>query len=264
MTADPSADGADRPLKQRWAAGQAWLGVWASLDDAACAEIVGRGGFDFVVTDLQHGYASLPSCRPLLDAVQATPAASLVRVPWNQPEVIMRALDLGADGVVVPMVSSGAEAAAAASACRYAPVGHRSWGPMRATTRGTVVQPGVHDRDGVCVVMVETADGLANLDQIVRAPGVDAIYVGPNDLALSLGLGRATCAESEQLRQAIQRVIDAAHQAGLPAGVDCATTDATQRWRGRGADFVIAASDAGLLARATGEAVAELRAAGSR
>ncbi len=264
MTAPPAEGAAEVPLKRRWAAGQAWLGVWASIDDAVSAEIVGRGGFDFVVTDLQHGYASLQSCRPMLDAVQATPAGSLVRVPWNQPELIMRALDLGADGVIVPMVSSAAEAAAAANACRYAPAGHRSWGPMRADTRGLLTRPGVHDNDNACVVMIETADGLADLDRIVRTPGVDAIYVGPNDLALSLGLGRATCAESERLREAIQSAIDAAHAAGIQAGVDCATADATQRWRGRGADFVIAASDARLLARATGEAVAELRAAGTR
>src|SRR5690606_36607935 len=134
-------------------------------------------------------------------------AASMVRVPWNTPDYIMRALDLGAEAVIVPMVNTAQEAKSAADACRYAPPGTRSWRPIWSVPRGRLVEHDEGDGRSVCVVMIETVDGLANLDDILAVEGVDAIYIGPNVLSLSLGLSRVHYTASDKLRATIIDIV---------------------------------------------------------
>ncbi|MCK6211658.1 aldolase [Georgenia sp. EYE_87] len=244
-------------LKQAWADGRVTFGVWSALDDPVAAEIVGRAGFDLVCVDLQHGFADPGSATAILAALHRTPAASVVRVAWNAPEQIMRALDLGAEGVIVPMVDDAEQARRAVAACRYAPAGRRSWGPLWGDARRGAPEPDEGDRLATCILMIETADGLANVEEIVRVPGVDAVYVGPNDLALSLGLGRRP--EAPELEEAVLRVVDAARGAGVAVGIDRADPAGARRWAERGMDLVIAARDSVLLREAADRAARELR-----
>lgn len=234
-------------LRQRWTDGTPCYGAWSTIDNPVPVEILGRAGFDFVTIDLQHGFASLHSLPELLRALRSTPALACVRVAWNAPEQIMRALDLGADGVIVPMVSSADEAAAAASACRYAPRGQRSWGPMLATASHQAVEPQAGDAQATCIVMIETAAGLDDVEAIAATPGVDAVYIGPNDLALSLGLGRTNHRDSPALLAAMLRIISAADANGIDVGVDCTTSEDALFWHERGATFTMSASDALML-----------------
>lgn len=234
-------------LRQQWAGGAPCHGAWSTIDDPVPVELLGRAGYDFVTIDLQHGYATPHSLPALLRALQDTPARPCVRVAWNAPDQIMRALDLGAEGVVVPMVSTAAEAAAAASACRYAPRGTRSWGPILATASHRPIEPAAGDAAAVCIVMIETAAGLADVEAIAAVPGVDALYIGPNDLSLSLGLGRVGYRDSPELLQAMLQVIAAGAAAGVPVGVDCSGNAEARFWREHGAAFTMSASDALLL-----------------
>lgn len=247
-------------LREQWAGGRQTVGVWNCLDDPITAEILGRSGFDFVVTDLQHGFVTMASAAQILNAVHHTPASPVIRVPWNSPEMIMRALDLGAESVIVPMVNNAEDARRAATPCRYAPTGSRSWGPLWSIPRGSTIGADDGDRMSTCIVMIETKEGLQNLAEITGVPGIDAVYVGPNDLALSLGLGQVRPRQSALLEAAIEEIITAAKSAGIAVGVDCFDLIEARHWYGRGADLVIIDSDSRALARGTAEAAAAARA----
>jgi len=246
-------------LKQLWTEKTLAYGVWSGLDDPIAAEIIGRSGFDFVVVDLQHGFASMASAPALLNALEHTPAVPVVRVPWNTPDLVMRALDLGAGAVIVPLVNSAAEAQRAADACRYAPAGNRSWGPLWTSARRHLVDVAEGDAKATCIAMIETEQGLANLEEIVRVDGLHAIYVGPNDLALSLGLGRVRYPQSPELQSVIEHIIDVAHAAGIAVGVDCDGTAEIGHWRDYGVDFVISHTDTALLVASSESAARSAR-----
>ncbi len=234
-------------LKAAWSVGAKTVGIWNKVSDPIVAGAVAELGFDFACIDLQHGFAGPESLPILIQAMRGTTTRLLVRVPWNDPPSIMRALDSGAEGVIVPMVSSASEAAAAAAACRYPPLGVRSWGQMQAEALSTAESPEAANERVVCAVMIETADGLENLDEIVAVPGVDAVYIGPNDLALSLGLGRATYLTSSEMRGHIETILAKCRNAGVVAGIHCASPEMTREWADAGFQMLTGATDLELL-----------------
>jgi 4-hydroxy-2-oxoheptanedioate aldolase len=148
---------------------------------------MGKAGYDFLILDIQHGALTWDRLLPAIQVLGAA-VAPLVRVSWRDPAQIMRALDLGASGVVVPMVSTAEDARLAAEACRYPPSGIRSFGPVR-NYYATSDRYAAADKpiDPLCIVMIETAEALRNIDAIAATKGIDGLFVGPMDLALSLG-----------------------------------------------------------------------------
>ena len=147
-----------------------------------------RQGFDALCVDLQHGTSEAGDVLPMLQAISQTDTVPFVRVAWNDPAAIMRALDLGAYGIIVPLVNTAEEAAKAVAACRYMPVGMRSSGPVRAMHYGGTGYQANADEEIIVMAMIETQEGLANLDAICATPGLDAAYIGPADLSYALGL----------------------------------------------------------------------------
>lgn len=171
------------PLRRALEAKRHTIGPWVHTKDAALVEVLSQTALDFLVFDCQHGQHDLGSVGPLLRAAAIHSTATLVRVPSSDPWIIMRALDLGAAGVIVPMVDSAAEAETARSATRYPPLGERSYGPLQPAP-GDVFDPS----DGpVVFVMIETASGLNEVDAIAALPGIDGLFIGPVDLALAVG-----------------------------------------------------------------------------
>ena len=181
------------PLKEKWAGGEETIGGWLAIADAFSAEIMGKVGYDYLCIDMQHGVADYATAIQMLQALESAPhGVPIVRVPWNEPGIIGRMLDGGSRGVIIPMVNSVAEAEAAVAACRYAPEGARSWGPVRAMRIHDEYSPELANAAVAVIPMIETKQAVDNIDDILSVPGIDAVYVGPADLSVSLGLPPAS------------------------------------------------------------------------
>jgi 4-hydroxy-2-oxoheptanedioate aldolase len=231
------------PLKARWRTRPAY-GLWCSTSNAAIAEFAVSTGVDWIAWDLQHGQTSDADLPGLFRTVLGTGVAPVVRVGANDPLLIGRALDVGAAGVIVPLVNTAAEAAGAVSACRYPPGGTRSFGPNRAWLVMDSLDPRVVE-DVACIVMVETSDGLANVEAIAATPGVDAILIGPSDLALGLGL--APDDRTEPHRAAVQRILDACLANDIAAGIVLGDGQSARAHAELGFRFMSVATDLGLM-----------------
>jgi len=205
-------------LREVWASGGAAVGVWLSVPSVVSAETAARCGADFVCADLQHGAIDHSSFAGIAQAVLLGGSRPLARVAWNDMVSIGRALDMGAEGVIVPMVNSGAEAAAAVAATRYPPQGERSFGPLMGGMRDPHYRATANERLAL-IPMIETAAALHHLDDILSTPGIDAIYVGPDDLGLSLGLPLGTRDESPVFAQAVSTILAACHRHGVVPGI---------------------------------------------
>ena len=217
------------PLATAFAAGRPALGAWAGLPTAMGCEIMSRAGFDYVCIDMQHGLADYSDALPMMAAIDLGTSSPVVRVPWNEQGIIGRMLDAGALGIIVPMVNSRAEAEAAVRSCRYAPEGARSVGPIRASLRdGEGYFSGANEAVQ-CIPMVETVAALENLDDIVSTPGVDAVYVGPSDLSVSLGLQPGNNDGQAAFDDALAAIVDACQRHDVVPGIHSTPTLAATR-----------------------------------
>ena len=231
-------------LRELWDRGGVTVGGWCVIPSPFSAELMGRSGFDWVCVDTQHGLIGFDQMAPMLQTLAVTGTPAFVRVPWNTPGDIMKALDAGAQGVIVPMVNSADEARRVVGACRYPPEGYRSWGPIRAALGVDGYSPEVGNRRVVVAVMIETADGVAAADEIVAVPGVDAVYVGPNDLAITHGMQPSADAFTDEHAELVTRVLAACQRHGVVPGIHCGSADTARRWRDRGFRMLNVTSDA--------------------
>jgi 4-hydroxy-2-oxoheptanedioate aldolase len=233
-------------VKEKWARGEIAYGAWLSIPGSYSAEIVAHAGFDWACVDMQHGTIDYQVAVTMLLALSTTDTMPLVRVPWNEPGMIGKVLDAGAMGIIIPMVNTPGQAKAAVSACRYPPDGDRSYGPGRAALYG---KPDYFElaNDRIAVIpMIETKQALAALDDILAVPGIDAVYVGPADLSISLGMPPRlkNDGEWEDARQRIARACEANNiVAGIHASASLATFHADAGYR-----MIMVSSDAGNLA----------------
>src|SRR5262245_20562880 len=231
-------------LRELWDSGRVTVGGWCAIPSTFSAELMGRPGFDWVCIDTQHGLIGYDQMVPMLQVLSITGTPAFVRVPWNAPGDIMKALDAGAQGVIVPMVNSADEARKAVGACRYPPDGYRSWGPIRAALGVDGYGPAVGNRRVVVAVMIETAAGVAAADEIVSVPGVDGVYIGPNDLAITHGMAPSADVFDERHGQVVERVLEACQRHGVVAGIHCGSPATALRWRDRGFRMFNVTSDA--------------------
>ena len=248
----------ENSLRAVWAQRGVALGGWLTLPSAMSAEIMANAGFDWVCVDMQHGMIGFADMVRMLQGISSTETVPLVRVPRNEPGIIGRSLDAGAWGVVVPMVNSQQEAEAAVAACRYAPTGIRSYGPLRANYYAGFDYFSRANREVTCIVMVETKEAVDNVEAIVSVPGVDAVYVGPADLGVTLGLAPAPDHPESTFTEALDRVLDACRRHNVVPGIAGNAQTAGKRVE-QGFQLVEVASDAGLLALGAGNALQRVR-----
>jgi 4-hydroxy-2-oxoheptanedioate aldolase len=244
-----------------WRDGGQTIGCWLSLANAYTAEALAALGFDWVCVDLQHGLLDYTDLTHLLPAVSTSRATPIVRVPWNEPYEIMKALDAGAYGVIVPMVNDREEAQRAVAACRYPPDGMRSFGPLRAALYGGRGYAAEANREIACIAMIETREGLENLEEIVRTPGLDAVYIGPADLALALGLAAIGDNDHPEHAAAVERIRAACRAAGIAVGIHTSSLAYAQKYLAAGFNLVTLGSDAGFMLRAASSDLAAARGA---
>jgi 4-hydroxy-2-oxoheptanedioate aldolase len=214
-------------LKQAAAEGAA-LGAWMFLREPLISEMASKAGYDYVTVDLQHGLSGFEHLDAHLQAIALGGATPAVRVPWNEPWMIGRALDAGALGVILPMINSPEEAAQAVAACRYAPAGERSFGPIGAMARhqGYVRSA---NADVMCIVMIETVQAVERIDEILSVPGIDAVYVGPSDLSLTMGLPPSSDHQDQRFQDALAAVVASCERHGVIPGIHATAALAAAR-----------------------------------
>ncbi|MFT4230546.1 MAG: aldolase/citrate lyase family protein [Microbacterium sp.] len=227
-------------------------GVWACSGSPLIAEVCAGSGMDWMLIDMEHSANSLESVLIQLQVCAGYPILPVVRVPYNDQVALKQVLDLGAQNVIVPMVSSAEEAAEAVASLHYPPRGRRGVGSALARSARWNRVDGYLQNAAQHVsltVQIESVEGLANVETIVRTPGVDAVFVGPSDLAASMGvIGQQTHAD---VVAGVHRVFAAAHAAGIQVGVNAFDPAVAQSYVDAGADFVAVGADVALLARAT-------------
>ena len=230
-------------IKQMWNEGKPVTLGWLSLANTFSAEVMARQGFDALCIDLQHGSTGMSNLLPMLQAVSTTDTTPVVRVPWNEPATIMKALDLGAYAIIVPLVSTAEEAARAVAACRYPPTGMRSSGPVRAMFYGGADYLAKADGEIVVMAMIETKEGLDNLEAICATPGLDAVYIGPADLSFALGLAPRGDNPDPLHMATCDKILETAHRHGIKACMHCASAAFAAGAIKRGFDLIMLTSD---------------------
>jgi 4-hydroxy-2-oxoheptanedioate aldolase len=234
------------------------LGGWCSIPGTFSAELMGRSGFDWVCVDMQHGLIGYDQLVPMLQALSGTGTFPIVRVPWNAPDHIMKALDAGARAIIVPLVNSAEEAQQAVAWAKYPPHGMRSWGPTRAALVLDGYQAARANEKTHLIAMIETPAGVRNQDAIMQVDGVDAIYVGPSDLALGHGLepGGGVPEGSEHERLVLE-ILAGCQRNGVLAAIHTDGPKTARRWIEAGYRMLTIGTDGAML---RAEATSRLRA----
>jgi 4-hydroxy-2-oxoheptanedioate aldolase len=235
-------------VKEKWARGEAAIGGWLSINSSFSAELMAHQGFDWLCVDTQHGATDFNTALAMLQAISSTPTMPFVRVQWNEPSLIMKYLDAGAYGIIVPMIETKEDAERAVWAMRYPPAGMRSSGPFRAALYGGEGYQDECNEQLVLALMIETPKALENLDAIASVPGVDALYIGPSDLSQALGLGPRYNADNPKHAETVLKIRDAALRHGKVPGVHTNGSLLTNRYIRDGFKMVMLTADSGLLA----------------
>jgi 4-hydroxy-2-oxoheptanedioate aldolase len=244
--ADTSLD-----LRQRLANSKPFFFTWATAPSAILTGQMARLPFEGVCIDMQHGLSGFSDVVAMAPQIVAQGKPVIIRVLWNEPGLIGQALDAGARVIIAPMINTAAEAAALVKAGKYPPQGMRSWGGYAAVQAAGLI-PAAYlaeaNRLTLLFAMVETQEALDNLDAIAATPGLDGLFVGPNDLSISLGLGLGADMKTPKIDAALKKIVAAAKAHGLVPGVFGGQPELCRQYVERGFRFIAAATDANMLA----------------
>lgn len=240
-------------IKTRLAASQIVVNGWLSIGSTYSAEGIGHSGVHAVTVDLQHGMLGFSDALVMMQAISATPAIPMVRVPALDPAQIMHLLDAGAYGIICPMISTPEQTKTLVDACRYPPVGNRSFGPSRGLLYGGADYVAQANETVMAIPMIETAEGVERIEEILDVEGVDMIYLGPNDMAFALdghvGYPRP------QSEAALGHVLAAATRRGTPVGIFCGSGEEARTRVAQGFRLVTPGNDFAHLTRSMRDAV---------
>ncbi len=247
-------------LRSIWKSGGAVVNGWLAIPSSFSAETMAHQGWDSLTIDLQHGVIDYAGMVPMLQAISTTQTVPVVRVPWLEPGILMKTLDVGAYAVICPMVNTREDAEKLVAYTHYAPQGTRSFGPIRALLYGGADYPLHANNTIVTFAMIETAQALENLDAILSTPGLDAVYIGPSDLSLALNCTPTFDDVDPPVAAAIDHILARAKAHGVVAGIHNGTPEAALKRVAKGFQFVTIASDARLMAAGAQSVIGKMRA----
>ena len=248
-------------LRTLWRSGGAAVNGWLSIPNSFSAETMAHQGWDTLTIDMQHGMIDYSAMIPMLQAISTTTTVPVVRVPWLEPGILMKTLDAGAYGVICPMVNSREDAQRLVAYTHYAPRGTRSFGPVRATLYAGADYAQHANDTIVTFAMIETAQALDNLDEILSVEGLDAIYIGPSDLSLALGCTPTFDDLDPRAAEAVEHILARAKAHGVVAGIHNGTPESALNRIAKGFQFVTISSDARLIAAGAQQIIGKMRAA---
>ena len=254
----------ENALRKIWAKGEAVVNGWLSIPSGFSAEVMAHQGFDSLTIDMQHGVVDYQVAVSMLQGISTLGVVPLARVPWNDPARLMKILDAGAYGVICPMINTAQEAEAMVRACKYPPRGFRSWGPVRASLYAGTDYGDHANVETIVMPMIETAEALKNLDEILSVDGVDAIYVGPSDLSLAMGLKPRLDQTDPLVVDAQKKIVAACKRHNVIAGIHNATAAYSLKMIAEGYQFVTLASDSRHMAAKAAEEVGIVRKTGTK
>jgi 4-hydroxy-2-oxoheptanedioate aldolase len=246
-------------VRELWQAGKPVINSWLGIPSSFSAEVMAYAGWDSLVVDMQHGMIEYQTMVTMLQGISCTNTTPLVRVPWNDPAHIQKALDAGAYGIVCPMINNRAEAEKFVSSMRYAPIGSRSSGPIRASLYGGSDYHAKANDIVVAFGMIETVEALENLDAILSTPGLDAIYVGPSDLSISLGYNPGGDKPDDWMMTVLQKILDGCKKHKVQPGIHCGAPAYALKMIEKGFTFVTVGGDTRFVTMGAAAAVQEMR-----
>jgi len=250
-------------LARRLRAGETVYSGWSNLASPVVAESIAREGFPAVVIDVQHGLWDVASAFAAIAGINHAGSAPVLRVPLNDFAFVSRALDIGAEGIIAPMINTPTDASAFAAVAKFPPVGERSFGPHRAMALQGRKVPVDYLREAnegtLTFAMIETPTALANVDEIAATPGIDALFIGPYDLSTSLSAGKAQDITAPEVETAIDRIREAADKAGKIPGIFCRDAGRAKAMAKRGFRFVTVGNDLGFLRESASAALKVLQ-----
>lgn len=246
-------------LRTLWGQNRRTLNGWCSIPAAFAAETMAHQGWESVTVDMQHGLVDYQAMVTMLQAISTTDAVPMVRVPWLEAGIIMKSLDAGSYGVICPMINTAEEAARFVGYCSYPPLGERSFGPIRATLYAGADYPQHANATVLKIAMVETTEALANVEAICATPGLDGVYVGPSDLAASMGYAPKLDPTEPAVVEACQAILKAAKAKGLFAGMHTGEATYAAKVHGWGFDMATIGSDSRLMAAKAQEQIGLVR-----
>lgn len=246
-------------VRTLWADDRPVVNGWLAIANSYSAEVMAHEDFDSLTIDMQHGMVDFQAAIAMFQALSTRDCTPLARVAWNDPALIMKSLDAGAYGIICPMVNTREECERFVGACRYAPVGYRSFGPARGILYGGADYAAEANDTVVTLAMIETAEAMANLDAIMSVDGLDGIYVGPSDLAISLGHPPSPEPVAPNVLEAIDEILAAAARNGVKAGIHCPNGASVREKFQRGFRFATVTNDARLMTMAAKAEIAAAR-----
>jgi 4-hydroxy-2-oxoheptanedioate aldolase len=245
-------------LKSRWKAGQVTTCAWLGINHSYVAELFARQGFDCIALDLQHNPNEPKDILSMIQAIELAQKPTLIRAASQDGAVLMKALDAGIHGVIVPLINTADEAKKVVSACMYPPQGTRSFGPFRASM---VIDNYVEQANSEVAIfaMIETAEGLQNLESICQTPGLTGIFIGPADLSFALGLAPKADNEDPKHIETVKHIIATCKKYSLVVGIYSDNPDYARRAAQWGIQLIVVASDARLITTAAAQKIAAFK-----
>ena len=230
-------------LRNCWLEGKGAINAWCSIPSAVTAEMMSMNDFDSITIDMQHGLVDYQMALNMLQVISGSGKTPMVRVPWNEPGIIMKSLDAGALGIICPMINTPEDATNFVGATKYAPVGHRSSGPTRAMM---VHGPEYHNESNdniISLAMIETVEALDNVEKIAATEGLTGIYIGPSDLSISMGYKPGLDRSEPEMVEAIKRIETACINNNIKVGIHCLSPSYLKNKLSNGYNLATLASD---------------------